>query len=279
MAGVPPEAVTEQRRISWDYFGPVAGQLVAGATNWTIAPAPSAGWADSVFGDWPPAQRLDRLWEVVFAALRVTAADPEAAWRVHLRSLQAECDRCNREKVVRIRLVGAGTDLTLSLPPEHVWCSAQRRTKGGISFVANLPTEEIFTVPDKRSARGTVRVTRPISHGGALIEGIELQFAEGRVVRAHASHGEELLHQLLQTDDGAARLGEVAVVPGRPVWAEDHDTRHYCHALLDENRSSHVALGQSYGFCVSAPCPAALNQSLIHVDLSLDARLATPESA
>ena len=269
LSGIPADRVNEQHRIGWEHFGPVVQQLVAGASNWTIAPAPIPAWANAVYADLPSEQQLSALWSAVFGALRVDEPDPLAAWQGHLQTLRAERDALNGRRLTALRYTGAGTDLTVKLPPEHVWCTACLETKSGVPFVANLPTEEVFTAPDRDSATGTVRVARPVSYGGAVIDGIELEFARGRVVRTVAHTGGELLQRLLATDDGAACLGEVALVPQVPPHGRT--TRHFFHPLLDENAASHLALGQAYGFTSRDPHSLSLNQSLIHVDLPLEA--------
>jgi aminopeptidase len=274
MDGLPPESVAELRRIGWEHFGPVAQQLVQGATNWTAAPAPTPGWAQAAYPDLPSEQRLAALWQEVFTATRVNEPSPLAAWQIHLRLLRQRCDELNALQLTSLRYKGEGTDLSVALPREHIWRTAQLTAKSGVSFVANLPTEEVFTAPHRDSTEGTVRVSRPISYGGAVIDGIELEFKQGRVVAGQARTGADLLGQLLATDEGACRLGEVAVV------AEDTSLgragRLFYHPLLDENAQSHVALGDAYAFCLRRPNPAALNRSLVHVDLPLDASLMLP---
>lgn len=272
--GLPAERVAELRRIGWEHFGPVAQQLVQGGTNWTAAPAPIPAWAHAAYPDLPSEQRLAALWQDVFTATRVNEPSPVAAWKLHLRLLQQECARLNRQRLRTLRYKGEGTDLSVALPPGHVWCTAQLATKSGLSFVANLPTEEIFTAPHRNSATGHVRISRPISHGGAVIEGIELEFKRGAVVAASARTGADLLARLLDTDDGASRLGEVAYVPEQTSLGRAG--RLFYHPLLDENASSHIALGEAYAFCQRPPDPHALNRSLVHVDLPFDASMILP---
>ncbi len=143
--------------------------------------------------------------------------------------------------------------------------------QSGRSFVANLPTEEVFTLPHRDSAEGTVRVSRPINYGGAVIDGISLEFHQGRVVSGAARTNDALLQQLLATDEGATRLGEVALVMHTTTLARSGRLFH--HPLLDENAGNHIALGEAYAFCLRSPDTAALNRSLVHVDLPLDARV------
>lgn len=274
--GVPAERVAALRRIGWENFGPVAQRLVQGATNWTVAPAPSPAWAHAAYPDLPSDQRLAALWQDVFTASRVNEPSPVAAWELHLRLLRRECASLNQQRLRTLRYKGEGTDLTVALPPGHVWCTAQLVTKSGLPFVANLPTEEIFTAPHRDSAEGRVRVSRPISYSGALIEGIELEFKRGAVVAASARTGADLLERLLDTDEGSGRLGEVAVVPEQTPLGRAN--RLFYHPLLDENVTSHIALGEAYGFCQRPPDPAALNRSLLHVDLPFDASIIRPDT-
>lgn len=282
---LPPDQVAEAQKIGADHFGAVARQLTAGATNWTAAPSPSPEWAEAVYPDLRPEQRLGKLWDAVFSAARIIPqAQPMTAvrdWEKHLRALQRRCDELNAGRFTSLHYLGVGTDLTVALPPEHLWRTACLRSRTGVPFVANLPTEEVFTLPHRNSAGGKIRGARPVAFGGGLIEGIELEFREGRVVTANARVGESLLRRLLETDAGATRLGEIAIVAGDtpdahsdgipilPPWAQG---RVFSQALLDENAMNHIALGEGYAFCLRSADDAALNRSLIHVDVPVAAK-------
>jgi aminopeptidase len=274
LEGIAPESVAELRRLAWEHFGPVAQQLVQGATNWTAAPAPSPAWAHAAYPDLASGDRLAALWEDVFTAMRINEPSPTAAWRLHLQLLQRQCADLNAQRLRSLRYKGEGTDLTVALPPGHVWCTAQLATKTGLPFVANLPTEEIFTAPHRESAEGIVRISRAVNYNGAVMDGIELEFKRGRVVAASARRGAELLQRLLETDDGACHLGEVAIVPEQTSLGRANRLFH--HPLLDENARSHVALGEAYQFCQRPADSRALNRSLIHVDLPFDASVILP---
>ncbi len=279
MSGLPAERLSKFDRIKWRHLGPVIQRLVRGASQWTLAPAPTAAWAAAAGVSVPD------LWETVFSALRLDITDPLAVWHTHLAGLARRRDELNAARHRRIRYVGAGTDLTLDLPRSHAWCTAQLTSKAGVPFVANLPTEEIFSAPHKNSAHGPVRVARPVTYGGIVIEGIELEFRRGRVTSAKATTGQDALQQLLATDNGAGRIGEVALVEnvggslppdsalsGRkapPTWQTSSKLFH--HTLLDENAAHHIALGDAYRFCSRALLPLALNSSQVHLDLPLDA--------
>ncbi len=272
--GVPAANVTRLQQLAWEHYGPIAQQLVQGSTNWTVAPAPIPAWGQAAYTDLPEDRRFAALWEDVFAAMRVNEPAPLAAWKVHLALLLRRRAELNARQLRTLRYKGDGTDLTVALPPEHTWCTAQLTTRAGLHFVANLPTEEIFTAPHRDSAEGTVRVSRPVNYGGAVIDGIELEFRRGRVTAARARDGAELLQRILATDEGAGRLGEVAVVREQAFLARTG--RLFFHPLLDENSHSHVALGEAYAFCLRRPDPAVLNRSLVHVDLPLDASVILP---
>jgi len=269
MAGLPAERLARFDRIKWSHLGPVIQRLIRGASQWTLAPAPSPAWAGAAYVDLPAPERLPALWQTVLASLRIDTENPIAAWQAHLVSLARRRDELNTARHRSLRYLGTGTDLTLDLPRSHAWCTAQLTTKAGVPFVANLPTEEIFTAPHKNSATGTVRVVRPVVHSGTVIDGIELEFRTGRVVNAKAATGQDALQHLLATDGGAGRLGEVAIVPDKNVLTRAGRLFH--HTLLDENATNHIALGDAYRFCSRAWLPLALNSSQVHLDLPLDA--------
>lgn len=271
LAGLPAVRLARFNRSKWRQLGPLIQRLIRGATQWTLAPAPSSAWADTVYAEIPAADRPAALWQMVFSSLRLPGPDPVSAWHTHLAALARRRDGLNAARHRSIRYVGPGTDLTLALPRSHLWCTAQLKSKAGIPFVANLPTEEIFTAPHRNSAHGKVRVARPVLHGGSIIEGIELEFQDGCVVQARASTGQDLLQHMLATDAGASRIGEVALVPEPNTLTLAR--RLFQHTLLDENSAPHIALGDAYRFCSRAWLPLALNSSQNHLDLPLDAEI------
>jgi aminopeptidase len=280
LSGLPAERLARFDAVKWRHLGPLIQRLIRGASQWTIAPSPTAAWAGLAFSELPATEQLPALWKNVFKALRVQGTDgsaplaPESvlgAWQAHLAGLGRRCDELNVSRHRGIRYLGPGTELTLDLPRSHVWCTARRQTRKGVPFVVNLPTEEIFTAPHKRSATGRVQVARPVTHGGAVMDGIILDFRRGRVTTAGAVTNTDLLQRLLATDDGSDRIGEVALVPGQDAlgWAD----RSHHHILLDENAAPHIALGDAYRFCSRALLPFALNRSQVHVDLPLAAKV------
>lgn len=270
-AGTSPAAAARLRRICSEHYGRIAPDLLAGRTNWTAVPAPTPEWAEVVFGDAPAGQRLGRLWAAVFAACRADEGEPLAAWQTRAAELERRAVELNGRRHRRLRLHGPGTELSLALPAGHRWCTALLATRDGRRFAPNLPTEEVFTAPRRDSAEGWLRVARPVCHGGAVMEGVELEFRGGQVVRAHARRGAELLERVLACDRGAARLGEVALIDG--VTPGARSGRCFQQALLDENALPHVALGAAYAFTAPAAGAGELNRSVLHLDLPVEAEV------
>ncbi|MBI2512795.1 MAG: aminopeptidase [Opitutae bacterium] len=277
MEGVPAAHLAAFQEIAWRHFGPIVQQLMHGASQWCLVPAPSPSWAALTFADLPSEQRLAALWRCVFDSVRAVGDGRTVErWNAHLDGLTSDAEKLNAARHSRLRLVGNGTDLSLALPAKHHWCTAEQHTKHAVRHVVNLPTEEIFTAPDCRSAEGRVRVARPVCHAGTTIEGIELEFHRGCVVSASARTNADLLRELLATDGGAVRLGEVALLASdldapRPAWQTARTVFH--HPLLDENAANHIALGEAYPFCHRGWWKWRLNRSLVHVDLPLDAHV------
>jgi aminopeptidase len=215
-------------------------------TNWGVVAAAASSWAARVFPGVEPSQRVSRLWEAIGRLCRLDCSDPIAAWEAHLGELAARTDHLNRKQYSALRYTGPGTDLTIGLPAGHVWIGGRSVTTAGIRFAPNLPTEEVFTMPHKDRVDGIVRSTKPLSYGGTLIEGFSLRFAEGRVVEVQADRGEAVLRRLIEMDPGAARLGELALVPhGSPIAQSG---LLFYNTLFDENAASHVAFGAAYKF-------------------------------
>lgn len=242
-----------------------------GALAWTVAAAPNPGWAAQVFGE----PDVDRLWEAISVALRLDEPDVVSAWRSHRDLLGSRADAVTEQRFDAVHYRGDGTDLTVGLLPEARWSGGSLTTSGGTVTMPNLPTEEVFTSPDRRRAEGAVRLTRPLvmPGTGAFVEGLELTFEGGRVVGVRAERGEAVVRAQLDTDEGARALGEVALVDG------DSRVRAagviFCDTLYDENAGSHVAWGQGFSFLLpdgnafSAEelFDRGLNQSSVHTDI------------
>jgi aminopeptidase len=248
---------------------PESMQVVNDATtNWTIVPSPTVGWATLVHPRLEPAAALERLWSQVAHICRLDEPDPVIAWEARLAQLVRVVDVLDGLVLDRIHFEGPGTDLTVGLLPSSKWRAAKFTTVDGIEHQPNIPTEEVFTTPDPERVEGTVTATKPLFTSGTTITGLKVRFEGGRAVQVDADQGAEVLRAMVATDDGAARLGEVALVDreGRigPLETVFYDT------LLDENAASHLALGGGYELGVRDPGDVArLNRSAIHTDFMI----------
>lgn len=275
LMGQPPELVGAVQKAVSKAVRPFREHVSRNGTNWSVIAAASAGWAARVFPDLSPAQQVDALWKAIAKLVRLDRPDPVEAWEQHLAALAARRDFLNDRRYSALNYKGPGTNLTLGLAPGHVWVSGRSRSVQGINFAPNLPTEEVFTMPHKDRVNGTVRTTKPLSYGGTLIENFSMTFEEGRVVNATAERGETVLRQLLDTDAGAARLGEVALVPHNSPVAQSGLL--FYNTLFDENAASHVALGSAYKFTLAGGEEmtddqfeeAGGNRSATHVDFMI----------
>lgn len=236
-------------------------------TNWSAAPCPTPSWAELVFPQLPPDEALARLWQHVAWICRLDSADPITAWGERMAELERASNALESHAFRALHFTGPGTDLTVGLLPTSKFVYAAFSTADGIAHMPNVPSEEVFTSPDPTRVDGVVRATKPLFTNGSLIEGLEVEFREGRVVRIDATKNAETLRSLVARDEGAARLGEVALVDGAGrVGATDTI---YFDTLLDENAASHIALGAAYSFAVGDADKAAVNMSQIHVDFMI----------
>ena len=244
-------------------------------TNWAVVAAADAAWAAKVFPEAPEAEQQTLLWDTISRLCRLDRPDPTAAWREHLAALAARSDQLNRRHYSALHFTGPGTDLTVGLPDGHIWVSGASTSRNGITFVPNLPTEEVFTIADRARVDGIVRATKPLNYAGTLIEDFTLRFEAGHVVDLAAARGQAVLQQLVDTDEAAGRLGEVALVPHMSPIAQSG--RLFYNTLFDENAASHVALGTAYKFTLNGAdamtdeqfLQAGGNRSAVHVDFMI----------
>jgi aminopeptidase len=254
---------------------PFSAYVARDALNWLIAAYPTASWAAKVFPQAPADQREDKLWEAIFEICRVTQPDPIAAWETHLARLATRAAYLNQKQYVSLHYTAPGTDLTIGLPQQHTWVSGRTSTPSGIEFTANMPTEEVFTLPHKDQISGVVRASKPLSYNGTLIEDFSLTFEAGRVVKIQAAQGEETLRNMIGTDAGAASLGEVALVPHNSPISQSGLL--FFNTLFDENAACHIALGRGIRYCLQGGTELSDedyaarggNDSLIHVDFMI----------
>ena len=251
-------------------FVPENAQVVnALTTNWTAAPCPTQPWAELVYPQLSPAAAYSRLWQQVLHMCRLDGPDPVAAWRARQDTLVAVSERLTELRFDALHFEGPGTDLKVGLLPTSRWLCARFSTLDGIEHMPNIPSEETFTAPDPERVDGEVRSTKPLVVGGTIVRGLRVRFEAGRAVSIEGDEGGELLAQYAQRDDGACRLGEVALVDGEgrigPLDTVFYDT------LIDENAASHVALGSAYAFTVGEEDLGRINQSQIHIDFMIGA--------
>lgn len=272
LAEQDPNRVARSNVASSKALRPALELITRHEINWTIVPFATPAWARLVFPNESEEIAVERLWDAIFATTRVDLPDPIAAWRIHDQALLRRADILNNKRFRALHFRAPGTDLRVGLADDHLWLGGGTTAGNGLRCIPNMPTEEVFTTPHKNLADGIVTSTKPLSYQGSLIENIVVKFAEGRIVEASARQGDTVLQRMIETDDGARRLGEVALVPHSSPIAKSGLL--FWNTLFDENAASHIALGQAYSSCVKGGdvmTPAQLadkgaNESLIHTD-------------
>ncbi|MBV9304736.1 MAG: aminopeptidase, partial [Acidobacteriaceae bacterium] len=212
--------------------------------NWTIVPCATPAWARLVFPDETDEVAVARLWDAIFAAIRIDTPEPVLAWQEHAEALERRVQYLNAKRYAALHFQAPGTDLRVGLADDHLWLGGGMQAKNGIECQPNMPTEEVFTTPHKDRVEGVVASTKPLSYQGTLIENIRVRFEGGRIVEVSATKGESTIQDMIKTDDGARRLGEVALVPHSSPIARSGLL--FWNTLFDENAASHIALGQAY---------------------------------
>lgn len=272
LAQQDPERVSRANRARSKAYMPALNLIAGFDINWTIVSAATPAWAKAVFPNDPEEVALAKLWDAIFAASRIDTPDPIAAWDAHNANLQARTRLLNAKSYAALRFKGPGTDLRVGLADGHEWNGGSTKAKNGIVCNANIPTEEVFTTPHKDRVDGTVTSTKPLSYQGTLIQDIQVRFEGGKIVESKARTGEAVLRKVLETDEGARRLGEVALVPNSSPISQSGLL--FLNTLFDENASSHIALGQAYSKCIKDGgtmteeelAARGANRSLIHID-------------
>ncbi len=272
LAGQNPDHVSRANVATSKAYRPALELITRHEINWSIVAAATPAWAAIVFPGEPEPVAMEKLWDAILTASRMDGPDPVAGWKQHSAALRERAARLNAKRYAALRYAGPGTNLEIGLADGHLWLGGGTTALNGIECLPNIPTEEVFTTPHKERVHGTVRSTKPLSYQGTLIEEIAVRFEGGRVVEARAKTGQEVLERMLVTDEGAGRLGEVALVPhSSPISASG---LLFSNTLFDENAASHIAMGQAYSTCVEdgdrlSPAELAArgaNESLIHVD-------------
>ena len=244
--------------------------------KWTVAAAAGAGWAAKVFPDLANTEeQVDALWDQIFKTCRVYEEDPISAWDEHIKTLKEKATKLNDMQFDALHYTAPGTDLTLGLPKNHIWASGQSYNPKGEGFVANMPTEEVFSAPDTRRMDGVVRSTKPLSYAGTLIEGMEVHFKEGKIVEISAEKGDEAIKKLVFDNEGGTGLGEVALVPDPSPISQSGII--FYNTLFDENASNHLAIGSAYPTTIQGGTEMSeeelqqngMNTGTVHVDFMI----------
>jgi len=275
LGGLDPDILGMMQKTHLQQFSRVSEKVSANAINWCVVAAAGEGWAKKVFPEHPPEKAQEKLWEAIFETTRINQPDPIAAWQEHIINLRGRAKYLQAKQYNALHYSAPGTDFTLGLPNGHIWVSAQSLAQNGIAFTANMPTEEVFTLPDRNRADGVIKSTYPLSYGGTLIDDFQVTFEKGRITKVSAQKGESVLQKLVDTDEGSHRLGEVALVTASsPIAQRGHL---FYNTLYDENASCHIAIGRAYRFTLTGGTEltdeeftaAGGNVSLNHVDFMI----------
>jgi len=275
LGGLDTEFVGNMQRTHLENWGPVSEKVTTNAINWCVVAAAGEDWAKKIFPNLPVQEAQEKLWKAIFESTRIDQPDPIAAWNTHILNLRERANYLQAKQYTALHYKAPGTDFTLGLPYGHRWISAQSLAQNGIAFTANMPTEEVFTLPDRNRADGVISATFPLSYSGTLIEDFQVTFENGRITKVTAKNGEAALQKLVDTDEGSHRLGEVALVPASsPIGQRGHL---FYNTLYDENASCHIAIGRAYRFTLTGGeelndeefISAGGNVSLQHVDFMI----------
>ena len=274
--GVDPEKLSRSARAISQALNPMRQATQANKISWTLGAASGLEWAKKVFPNaTSDEEAVDLLWDQIFKTCRIYEEDPIKAWEEHEARLVAKAKVLNDEQFIKLHYTAPGTDLVLGMPKNHLWEAAGSINAQGEKFIANMPTEEVFTAPDYRVADGYVTSTKPLSYNGNIIEGIKVTFKDGEIVDVTAEKGDEVMKKLVFDNAGARGLGEVALVPDKSPISQSGVT--FFNTLFDENASNHLAIGQAYAFSIEGGTEmsqeelkeAGLNRSDVHVDFMI----------
>ena len=274
LVGVDPDRITRSQRSSGEALREYRELTMSNTVPWCIGSIPIPSWARKVFPGCPEDEAVEKLWEAIFQTVRVDGSGAAVdRWREHLAGLKGHMDRLNGLNLESLHYTNSlGTDLTIRLPEDHLWAAGSSATKSGLPFIANMPTEEVFTAPLRNGVDGVVCSSMPLVHNGVVIDKIRFQVREGKIVEASAQTGEDALKAAITLDEGASYFGEVALVPyDSPI---SRQKLLYYNTLFDENASCHLAFGEAYPECLRGGAEMSkeerkargLNDSITHVD-------------
>lgn len=272
LKGVNPERIATANKTASKALDAYRNYVMSDKACWCVMSIPTKEWAAKVFPDLNEVESLEMLWDNIFKATRVDNEDPIAAWKEHTTNFNSKLDYLNSKKYKKLHYKSPVTDLTIELPEKHVWLGGGSYSEKGTYFVANMPTEEIFTLPKRDGINGTVKSTKPLNYGGNLIDNFSITFENGKIIDFSAKEGYETLRKLIETDEGSHYLGEVALVPHDSPISNTNII--FYNTLFDENASCHLALGRAYPTCLEGGSEMSAeelknngaNSSLTHVD-------------
>ena len=272
LSEMDPEKVARANKANSIAYKPARERITQFDINWNILSWPGLSWAKRMFPDMEPLEAQTRLSEAIFLASRVVEDDPVQAWKEHNSALREKTDWLNERNFKDLHFTGPGTDLKVGLADDHEWMGGASQAQNGVICNPNIPSEEVFTTPHYLRVEGHVSSTKPLSHQGSFIDEIRVEFKEGAIVDAKASKGEKIFNKVLESDDGARRLGEVALVPDSSPISQSGLL--FYNTLFDENAACHIALGQCYSKCFKSKKNLSQeeirsrggNSSMIHID-------------
>lgn len=275
LTGIPAKRLSDSQKSAGRALERYRQAVGTDKIAWSIIAIPSKEWAGKVFPDLEAAEGIDALWNAIFKTVRIGEGDAIAQWKQHIDLLEARAGQLNSKRFSKLHYTAPGTDLTIELPDKHIWMSGASKTPQNNAFIANMPTEEVYTVPLKYGVNGIVRNTKPLVYQGNIIDGFTLEFEEGKIVNAKAETGQELLDEMLQADKGSAYLGEAALVPHHSPISDSNIL--FFNTLFDENASNHLAIGDSYPTCYEGGRDLerkqlesiGLNTSIVHEDFMI----------
>jgi aminopeptidase len=251
-------------------------RLMSNKNSWCVVSIPTKSWAKKVFSDLSEEEAVAKLWDAIIKTVRVDTPDPVAAWEEHKQNLKNSAKFLNTNQFKYLQYKNSkGTDLKIELPANHIWLGGSEYTPEGLEFLANMPTEEVFTLPKKTGVNGTVMSSKPLNYNGNVIDEFSLTFKDGKIVDFTAKQGYEILKGLIETDEGSCYLGEVALVPFNSPISNSNIL--YFNTLFDENASCHLAIGKAYPVCIKDGenmdqeqlSALGVNDSLTHVDFMI----------
>lgn len=275
LAGVPAKRISDYQKTSGRALEKYRAAVMSDKIAWSIIAIPSEIWAKKVFPDLPKEEQVKALWEIIFKTVRIEDGTAVAKWKTHIRDLELRATMLNDRRYKKIHYSAPGTELSIELPDKHLWLSGASRTPNQTAFIANMPTEEVYTAPLKYGVNGYVKNTKPFVYKGNLIDDFTLTFKDGKIIKAHAEVGNNLLQGLIKNDEGSSYLGEIALVPhDSPISASGIL---FYNTLFDENASNHLAIGEAYPTCYEgardleeAQLQAlGLNTSITHEDFMI----------